>query len=124
MVRISPGESTCKSAETNRCRGVLTRLHYVVVDGLYWRYVIIWRTPANALNTVASKPWITPSIFQNTNNTAIVDEYTFGQMQDPTVALNVLNDHWNTWITEDDFQAISAAGLSHVRYVQAEFVPI
>lgn len=62
------------------------------------------------------KPWITPSIFANTNNSDIVDEYTFGQMQDPTVALDVLEHHWNTWITEDDFAAISAAGLNHVRY--------
>lgn len=61
------------------------------------------------------QPWITPSIFENTNNSDIVDEYTFGQMQDPDEALQVLQSHWATWITEDDFQAISAAGLNHVR---------
>ncbi|KAF8206460.1 glycoside hydrolase superfamily [Mycena galopus ATCC 62051] len=61
------------------------------------------------------EPWITPSIFSNTNNTAIVDEYTFGGMQDPATALSVLQNHWETWITEDDFAAIAAAGLNHVR---------
>ncbi|PIL35559.1 hypothetical protein GSI_02287 [Ganoderma sinense ZZ0214-1] len=61
------------------------------------------------------EPWITPSIFETTNNSNIIDEYTFGQMQDSNVASNVLQNHWNTWITEDDFVAIKAAGLNHVR---------
>ncbi|KAI0950938.1 hypothetical protein AcW1_008108 [Taiwanofungus camphoratus] len=61
------------------------------------------------------EPWITPSIFEDTNNTNIVDEYTFGQMQDPEHALSVLQSHWDSWITEDDFKAIKAAGLNHVR---------
>lgn len=61
------------------------------------------------------EPWITPSIFNNTNNTAIVDEYTFGQYLEGNVALQILQDHWNTWITESDFIAINAAGLTHVR---------
>ena len=63
------------------------------------------------------EPWITPSIFQNTNNNDIIDEYTFGQMQDYNTALGVLTNHWQTWITEQDFIAIHNAGLSHVRYV-------
>ncbi|KAI0719308.1 glycoside hydrolase [Cerioporus squamosus] len=61
------------------------------------------------------EPWITPSIFENTNNSDIIDEYTFGQLQDSDHALSVLQDHWETWITEDDFVAIKAAGLNHVR---------
>ncbi|KAG9314106.1 glycoside hydrolase family 5 protein [Chiua virens] len=61
------------------------------------------------------EPWITPSIFDNTGNDAIVDEWTFGQYQDHNTALTVLQNHWNTWITEDDFAAIAAAGLNHVR---------
>jgi len=61
------------------------------------------------------EPWITPSIFENTNNTNIVDEYTFGELQDADSALSVLQQHWETWITEDDFKAIQAAGLNHVR---------
>lgn len=28
----------------------------------------------------------------------------------------MLQNHWETWITEDDFKAINAAGLNHVRF--------
>ncbi len=69
------------------------------------------------------QPWITPSIFEDTNNSDIIDEYTFGQLQDSEHALSILQDHWETWITEDDFAAIKAAGLNHVRYVINELWP-
>ncbi|KAK7058472.1 hypothetical protein VNI00_002106 [Paramarasmius palmivorus] len=79
------------------------------------------------------EPWITPSIFDQTGNVAmqssfreytyniltgnpkIIDEWTFGHYQDHDVALGILKKHWDTWITEDDFAAIAAAGLNHVR---------
>ncbi|KAI0077909.1 glycoside hydrolase family 5 protein [Panus rudis PR-1116 ss-1] len=61
------------------------------------------------------EPWITPSIFQNTNNTGIVDEFTMGQMLDSDTVSDILENHWKTWITEDDFIAIKNAGLNHVR---------
>ena len=40
-----------------------------------------------------------------------------GQMLDHDTALDILQAHWNSWITEDDFQAVKAAGLNHVRCV-------
>lgn len=61
------------------------------------------------------EPWITPSIFDNTGNDKIVDEWTFGKYQSKSTATSVLKNHWNTWITESDFEAIAAAGLNHVR---------
>lgn len=61
------------------------------------------------------EPWITPSLFDNTGNANIVDEWTFGQLQDRNTAQQTLKDHWDTWITEADFEAIAAAGLNHVR---------
>ncbi|KAH0591089.1 Glucan 1,3-beta-glucosidase [Termitomyces sp. J132] len=61
------------------------------------------------------EPWITPSIFDNTGDSRIIDEYTFGQFQDHAKALSTLKAHWDSWITESDFQAIAAAGLNHVR---------
>ncbi|KAF8204071.1 glycoside hydrolase family 5 protein [Pholiota molesta] len=61
------------------------------------------------------EPWITPSIFDNTGDSRIVDEYTFGQYQSHSTALATLQNHWDTWITESDFAAIAAAGLNHVR---------
>jgi len=61
------------------------------------------------------EPWITPSLFDNTNNKNIVDEWTFGELQSKSTAESVLKNHWDTWITESDFQAIAGAGLNHVR---------
>jgi glucan 1,3-beta-glucosidase len=43
-------------------------------------------------------------------NPLIVDEWTFGQFQDHSTALAALQNHWDTWITEDDFAQIAAAG--------------
>jgi len=56
-----------------------------------------------------------PSLFTNTGNDGIVDEYTFCQYQDYNTAHTALVSHWNTWITEDDFRQIAAAGLNYVR---------
>lgn len=57
------------------------------------------------------EPWITPSLFEATGNDAIVDEYTYGQMQDYNRAKNALTNHWNSWITEDDFRQIAGGCL-------------
>jgi hypothetical protein len=62
------------------------------------------------LCTTLMQPWITPSLFEETGNSAIVDEWTFGQYQDPNVVRTKLTEHWDTWITENDFKAIAAAG--------------
>ena len=53
--------------------------------------------------------------FESFNNSNVVDEYTLGQNLDYGTALEILQNHWATWITEDDFTAIKAAGLNHVR---------
>lgn len=62
------------------------------------------------------EPWITPSIFEPwAQSQTVKDEYTFCQTVGATEAYNQLSNHWNTWITQDDFNAIAAAGLNHVR---------
>ncbi|KAL1697062.1 glycoside hydrolase family 5 protein [Schizophyllum commune] len=61
------------------------------------------------------EPWITPSFFEETGNDDIVDEYTLGQLMDEDDARKMLKNHWETWITEQDFKDIAAAGLTHVR---------
>lgn len=62
------------------------------------------------------EPWITPSIFQPwANGGGVVDEYTFTQKLGKSAAQNQLQNHWNTWITEADFQEIASFGLNHVR---------
>ena len=55
------------------------------------------------------EPWITPSIFDNTGNDNIVDEWTFGQYY-RSEGVGVLQQHWDTWITESDFAQIASAG--------------
>lgn len=61
------------------------------------------------------EPWITPSLFEETENEEIVDEYTYGQLQNQDTALEKLTRHWETWYTEDDFAEMEAAGINHVR---------
>ncbi|KAF9486591.1 glycoside hydrolase family 5 protein [Pholiota conissans] len=59
--------------------------------------------------------FITHSLFDKTNDTRVVDEWTFGQYQDKAVARASLEKHWSTFITKDDFKKIREAGLNHVR---------
>ena len=62
------------------------------------------------------EPWITPSIFEPWAKSQIVkDEYTYTQVLGGKEAQKRLDEHWRTWITEADFQAIKKAGLNHVR---------
>ena len=46
---------------------------------------------------------------------AVVDEYTYTQTLGKDSASAALKNHWNTWITQGDFQQISQNGLNHVR---------
>ena len=62
------------------------------------------------------EPWITPSLFDEwANSRTVVDEYTYTQTLGRDEASRRLNNHWNTFITQDDFNAIKNAGLNHVR---------
>ncbi|KAI5120781.1 hypothetical protein M0805_002408 [Coniferiporia weirii] len=61
------------------------------------------------------EPWITPSLFDSTNNDAIIDEWTFSKYQQQDVAEKTLQKHWETFYTESDFKQIADAGLNHVR---------
>ncbi|KZF24497.1 glycoside hydrolase family 5 protein [Xylona heveae TC161] len=58
------------------------------------------------------EPWITPSMFPDDGSA--VDEYTLSQILGGD-AQTVLSNHWNSWITQDDFNQIAGAGLNHVR---------
>nr|POF17497.1 glucan 1,3-beta-glucosidase [Quercus suber] len=60
------------------------------------------------------EPWITPSIFEATPDN-VVDEYTFGQTLGQTEGRNRLEQHWNSWITADDFAEMKSFGLNFVR---------
>lgn len=58
------------------------------------------------------EPWITPSIFEGNSAT---DEWTFTELLGKDAAKSRLQDHWNSWITQDDFNQMAKAGLNHVR---------
>jgi len=58
------------------------------------------------------EPWITPSMFEG--NSA-KDEYTLVAAVGKEEAQSRLRNHWNSWITKDDFNQMAAAGLNHVR---------
>lgn len=61
-----------------------------------------------------TEPWITPSLFDAAGDAA-VDEWTFCETLGEEEARARLSKHWETFITEDDFQQIAQAGMNHVR---------
>ncbi|CAL9732218.1 glucan 1,3-beta-glucosidase I/II [Monosporozyma unispora] len=48
-------------------------------------------------------------------NITIIDEFTLCEKLGPKNATNLLNDHFNSWITEDDFKQIAENGFNLVR---------
>ncbi|OZJ06420.1 hypothetical protein BZG36_00517 [Bifiguratus adelaidae] len=57
--------------------------------------------------------WITPTLFQQYAPKA-KDEWTFCQQLGPR-ALQALQGHWNTWVTEQDIARLSSMGLNMLR---------
>lgn len=62
-----------------------------------------------------TEPWITPSLYDATNDPNVIDEYTYGVKYRSIEASRRLEQHWSTFCTEVDFREIAAAGLTHVR---------
>jgi glucan 1,3-beta-glucosidase len=61
--------------------------------------------------------WMMPSFFTpDLTNAGAIDQWTYmTAVNNNTRALQLLQQHWSTWINETDFMAISAAGLNTVR---------
>lgn len=75
-------------------------------------------TPARGVNVggwLSLEPFITPSLFNYDPRLGIIDEYTLCKHLGSTEALAVLEKHYATFITEQTFIDIAAAGLDHVR---------
>ena len=69
---------------------------------------------------LVTEPYITPSLYNNATsmnrgNISIVDEYTLCFALGYNKSLSILSEHFETWITEDDFQEISESGFNLVR---------
>ncbi|CDK27874.1 unnamed protein product [Kuraishia capsulata CBS 1993] len=61
------------------------------------------------------EPYITPSLFEAFGDNPPVDEYHYTQQLGKDEALNRLDAHWSTWITEKDFEDIAGYGLNFAR---------
>ncbi|KAI0169225.1 glycoside hydrolase family 5 protein [Hypoxylon sp. FL1284] len=76
------------------------------------------KTPARGVNLggwLSLEPFITPSLFNYDSKLNIIDEYTLCQHLGPKTAASTLEKHYATFVTEQTFQEIQAAGLDHVR---------
>lgn len=73
--------------------------------------------PARGVNLggwLSLEPWITPSLFDYPLSMGIIDEWTLVTHLGDSAASS-LEKHYSTFVTEDTFKAIAAAGLDHVR---------
>ncbi len=73
--------------------------------------------PARGVNLggwLSLEPWITPSLFDYPLSMGIIDEWTLVTYLGDSAA-STLEKHYSSFVTEDTFKAIAAAGLDHVR---------
>ncbi|KAH7028069.1 glycoside hydrolase superfamily [Microdochium trichocladiopsis] len=76
------------------------------------------KTPARGVNVggwLSLEPFITPSLFAYDRKLGIIDEYTLMKHLGPKTAASTLEKHYATFVTEQTFADIQAAGLDHVR---------
>lgn len=75
-------------------------------------------TPARGVNLggwLSLEPFITPSLFNYDSKLGIIDEWTLCSHLGPSTAASTLEKHYATFVTEQTFADIAAAGLDHVR---------
>ncbi|KAG8844941.1 hypothetical protein FRB96_002776 [Tulasnella sp. 330] len=85
-----------------------------------WRWGVDVVRGVNLGGWLVPEPFIVPALFQKYQNTTIqaIDEWTLSEnMANDTAngGLGQLEDHYNTFITEEDFARIAGAGLNWVR---------
>jgi len=62
-----------------------------------------------------SKPWITPSMFED-KPPWVVDEYTYGAyMSSQPDKMGEIRYHWNTWFQYYELENIASIGLNTIR---------
>ena len=59
--------------------------------------------------------FITPSIYQKAGDDRVIDEWSFGKYVPEEKGKKILKDHYDNFITEEDFKEIASYGLNHVR---------
>ncbi|KAK3673880.1 hypothetical protein LTR78_006082 [Recurvomyces mirabilis] len=81
-----------------------------------WTYGTQQVHGVNVGGWLSIEPYMTPSLFSGYNSKAnVIDEYTLTQTLGASKAKSILEQHYATFITEQDFAAIQAAGFDHVR---------
>ncbi|WVQ81392.1 hypothetical protein IAT38_003516 [Cryptococcus sp. DSM 104549] len=65
---------------------------------------------------LVTEPFIVPALYERYQNTTpkAIDEYTLSQAMGDNLAAE-MEEHYKTFITEEDFAQIAAAGLNYVR---------
>jgi len=61
------------------------------------------------------EPWITPGLFEQFSGNNVVDEWTFCQALGKDEASRQLHQHWDTFFTFADIQALQQAGINTLR---------
>ncbi|PNY28199.1 glucan 1,3-beta-glucosidase D [Tolypocladium capitatum] len=73
--------------------------------------------PARGVNLggwLSLEPFITPSLFNYNSNMGVIDEWNLCRRLGASAA-KTIEAHYASFVTEDTFKAIAAAGLDHVR---------
>lgn len=81
-----------------------------------WEYGKMPIRGVNVGGWLSLEPFITPSLFEPYDSRlGVVDEYTLTRHLGPRKAAQTLEKHYATFVTEQTFAEIAAAGLDHVR---------
>ncbi|KAI9281351.1 glycoside hydrolase superfamily [Umbelopsis sp. AD052] len=81
-------------------------------SGTAWNYWTMKAWGANLGNWLILEKWMDSTIFDKYAPNAN-DEWTFAQQASNPAA--ALQEHWNSWITESDFQKLASVSANHVR---------
>lgn len=80
-----------------------------------WQYGTMPVRGTNIGGWLNLEPFITPSMFNFAASDNVVDEWTLCQKLGADQCARTMENHYATYITKADFQAIANAGLDHVR---------
>ncbi|KAG5421750.1 exgA [Candida metapsilosis] len=89
-------------------------------ESVSWNYAKETTRGLNLGGWFVLEAYITPSLFGSwlfgdDENNIPVDEYHFTKQLGKEAAEQVLQMHWNSWYTEDDFEQMSYLGINTVR---------
>lgn len=86
----------------------------LVGSALAWPYGEVKVKGVNVGSWLVLEKWMTPAVFNGLPDW-VNDEYQLCEYLGYQEAEQRLRNHWNTWVTEEDFASFAAAGLNHVR---------